>query len=196
MARGEFQFMEQRESETLIAWHARLRSKFVRAYPDVAAGDVDANQTLRDRFLAGLRDRYIARHTYAQRPANYTDSMIAKEANHFIFKANWAGTELSVEAFKNWLRSDEEPEEALAYRINKIFDHRIRLGIMSILMVNEHADFNRLKELLNVTDGNLASHIKALEKVNYILVEKQFIGKKPNTRYRTTKLGKEEFKRR
>ena len=75
MARGEFQFMEQRESETLIAWHARLRSKFVRAYPDVAAGDVDANQTLRDRFLAGLRDRYIARHTYAQRPANYTETL-------------------------------------------------------------------------------------------------------------------------
>ena len=79
--------------------------------------------------------------------------------------------------------------------INKIFDHRIRLGIMSILMVNEFADFNRLKELLNVTDGNLASHIKALEKVDYIIVEKQFIGKKPNTRYMATNLGKTEFKK-
>jgi len=79
--------------------------------------------------------------------------------------------------------------------INKLFDHRIRLGIMSILMVNDTADFNRLKELLNVTDGNLASHIKALEKENYILVEKQFIGRKPNTRYSATKLGKIEFKK-
>ena len=79
--------------------------------------------------------------------------------------------------------------------INKIFDHRIRLGIMSILMVNEYADFTRLKELLNVTDGNLASHIKALEKVNYIIVEKQFIGKKPNTRYMATHLGRDEFKK-
>lgn len=77
--------------------------------------------------------------------------------------------------------------------INKLFDHRIRLGIMSILMVNDHADFNRLKELLDVTDGNLASHIKALEKEQYILVEKQFIGRKPNTRYSATKLGKKEF---
>lgn len=79
--------------------------------------------------------------------------------------------------------------------INKVFDHRIRLGIMSILMVNEYADFNTLKELLEVTDGNLASHTKALEKAEYILVEKQFIGRKPNTRYSTTKLGKAEFKK-
>ena len=79
--------------------------------------------------------------------------------------------------------------------INKLFDHRIRLGIMSVLMVNEYADFNTLKELLGATDGNIASHIKALEKVEYITIEKQFIGKKPNTRYRATKLGKLEFKK-
>jgi DNA-binding MarR family transcriptional regulator len=81
----------------------------------------------------------------------------------------------------------------LLTNINKAFDHRIRLGIMSILMVNEYADFNTLKELLDVTDGNLASHTKALEKVEYILVEKQFIGRKPNTRYSTTKLGRAAF---
>ncbi|WP_298346373.1 transcriptional regulator [uncultured Algibacter sp.] len=79
--------------------------------------------------------------------------------------------------------------------INKAFDHRIRLGIMSILMVNEYADFNMLKELLGATDGNLASHTKALEKEEYIKVEKQFIGRKPNTRYSTTKLGREAFKK-
>lgn len=79
--------------------------------------------------------------------------------------------------------------------INKLFDHRIRLGIMSILMVNDDADFNRLKELLDVTDGNLASHIKALENAEYILVEKQFIDRKPNTRYSATQLGKIEFKK-
>jgi len=66
---------------------------------------------------------------------------------------------------------------------------------MSILMVNDSADFNRLKELLDVTDGNLASHIKALEHVDYILVEKQFIGRKPNTSYSATKLGKAEFRK-
>ena len=79
--------------------------------------------------------------------------------------------------------------------INKAFDHRIRLGIMSILMVNEYADFNMLKELLGATDGNLASHTKALENAEYIKVEKQFIGRKPNTRYSTTQLGKAEFKK-
>jgi len=79
--------------------------------------------------------------------------------------------------------------------INKLFDHRIRLGIMSVLMVNEYADFKTLKELLGATDGNLASHTKALENAEYILVEKQFIGRKPNTRYSVTKLGKAEFKK-
>ncbi|MFS4493737.1 winged helix-turn-helix domain-containing protein [Maribacter sp. 2308TA10-17] len=79
--------------------------------------------------------------------------------------------------------------------INKAFDHRIRLGIMSILMVNDYADFKMLKELLGATDGNLASHTKALEKEEYILVEKQFIGRKPNTRYSATKLGKLQFKK-
>ena len=78
--------------------------------------------------------------------------------------------------------------------INKVFDHRIRLGIMSILMVNENADFKMLKELLGVTDGNLASHIKALEKEEYIIVEKSFIGRKPNTRYCTSSKGRKAFK--
>jgi DNA-binding MarR family transcriptional regulator len=64
---------------------------------------------------------------------------------------------------------------------------------MSVLMVNESADFNMLKELLGATDGNLASHTKSLEQENYIVIEKQFIGKKPNTSYRATKDGKKAF---
>ncbi len=78
--------------------------------------------------------------------------------------------------------------------INKLFDHRIRLGIMSILVVNEDVNFNRLKELLGVTDGNLASHLKALEQADYIKIEKSFINRKPNTVYSCTKLGRDEFK--
>lgn len=77
--------------------------------------------------------------------------------------------------------------------INKLLDHRIRLGIMSILVVNESADFTTLKELLGVTDGNLASHTKTLEKANYIVVEKSFINRKPNTKYMITKSGKIAF---
>ncbi len=64
---------------------------------------------------------------------------------------------------------------------------------MSVLMVNEEADFNTLKELLNLSDGNLASHIKALEELKYINVNKQFIGRKPNTTYSATKDGKKAF---
>lgn len=78
--------------------------------------------------------------------------------------------------------------------LNKVFESRIRLGIMSALMVNESLDFNNLKELLEVTDGNLASHLKALEQNEIIAVSKQFIGRKPNTTYSATPLGKELFK--
>ncbi|PKD20410.1 transcriptional regulator [Salegentibacter salinarum] len=79
--------------------------------------------------------------------------------------------------------------------INKAFDHRVRLGIMSVLMVNEYADFTSLKELLGVTDGNIASHIKALEKKGYVTVEKSFIDRKPNTRYSATKTGRKDFQK-
>lgn len=78
-------------------------------------------------------------------------------------------------------------------RLNKAFENRIRLGIMSVLMVNDQVDFNTLKELLDVSDGNLASHISALEKATFITVEKKFIGKKPNTTYMATKEGKKAF---
>jgi len=64
---------------------------------------------------------------------------------------------------------------------------------MSALAVNDMLDFNSLKEYLDVTDGNLASHIKALEKEEFIGVEKSFIGKKPNTRYFMTNEGKRAF---
>lgn len=77
--------------------------------------------------------------------------------------------------------------------LHKAFESRIRLGIMSALAVNERFDFNSLKEFLEVTDGNLASHIKALEKEAFIGVEKSFVGRKPNTRYFITKEGKKAF---
>ena len=79
-------------------------------------------------------------------------------------------------------------------KLNKVFDSRIRLGIMSILSVNESADFTTIKELLDITDGNLASHMKALENAGYVIATKQFIGRKPNTRYSLTDLGVSSFK--
>ena len=65
---------------------------------------------------------------------------------------------------------------------------------MSVLAANNRYDFNSLKDLLNITDGNLASHLKALEKEEYIIVHKSFLGRKPNTNYEATATGKQAFK--
>ena len=78
---------------------------------------------------------------------------------------------------------------------DKAFENRLRLQIMSVLVANRSYDFISLKDLLQVTDGNLASHIKALEKEEYISVSKSFIGRKPNTQYSVTKKGKDAFKK-
>lgn len=78
-------------------------------------------------------------------------------------------------------------------KLNKAFENRTRLGIMSILMVNDRAEFTQLRELLKVTDGNLASHLSALEKEGHVEVIKQFIDRKPNTSYAATKAGKKAF---
>jgi len=77
--------------------------------------------------------------------------------------------------------------------LNKHFESRIRLGIMSLLMVNERLDFNTVKEALQITDGNLASHITGLEKENYISVIKEFVGKKPRTSFKATDEGRKAF---
>ena len=83
--------------------------------------------------------------------------------------------------------------ENIILNINKIFENRVRLGIMSILMINDKVDFKTMKKTLNVSDGNLASHAQALEKEEFIVIKKQFIGKKPNTTYSVTEKGKEAF---
>jgi DNA-binding MarR family transcriptional regulator len=78
--------------------------------------------------------------------------------------------------------------------LNKIFDSRIRLGIMSVLMVNAEVNFNELKDLMDITDGNLASHLKTLEESGTINVQKGFIGRKTNTIYTLTKEGEKAFR--
>ena len=79
-------------------------------------------------------------------------------------------------------------------KLQKVFESRVRLGVMSILMANESADFNTLKDTLDLTDGNLASHLTALEKKEMISVNKEFVGRKPKTSYTSTTLGKQLFK--
>ena len=77
--------------------------------------------------------------------------------------------------------------------LNKTFESRIRLGVMSILMVNDEMSFNDLKQMLEVTDGNLATHLVNLEENGFIKVHKGFIGRKTNTTYSVTKNGEKVF---
>ncbi len=83
--------------------------------------------------------------------------------------------------------------KGIVNQLNKAFESRVRLGIMSILLVNEKVSYNRLKELLGVTDGNLASHLKSLGKLNYIVMEKTFINLKPHTTYNASNEGRKAF---
>lgn len=78
---------------------------------------------------------------------------------------------------------------------DKAFENIIRLRVMSVLMVNDSYDFNSFKDLLEVTDGNLASHLRYLEKQEYISVEKSFVGRKPQTSYRVSSAGEAAFRK-
>lgn len=79
--------------------------------------------------------------------------------------------------------------------LDKVLEHRVRLQIMSVLMAHESYDFNSLKEIMEITDGNLASHIKALEREKYISVIKSFKQRKPNTKYKVSERGRAVFKK-
>jgi len=79
-------------------------------------------------------------------------------------------------------------------QLNKIFDSRIRIGIMSALIVNDSMNFNELKSLVDATDGNLATHLKTLEENGFIKVQKGFIGRKTNTTYAISKAGEKAFR--
>lgn len=81
----------------------------------------------------------------------------------------------------------------IIYALDQEFESRVRLGIMSILMVNDAAEFTTLKSHLELTDGNLSSHLNALERAGYVQVKKQFIDRKPNTKYSVTKKGRKAF---
>lgn len=79
-------------------------------------------------------------------------------------------------------------------QLNKVFESRIRIGIMSAMIVNENVSFNDMKATLDVTDGNLATHLKTLEEAGYLKVQKGFIGRKTNTTYAITRAGEKAFR--
>ena len=83
--------------------------------------------------------------------------------------------------------------KAILGGLNKVFENRVRLALMSLLVVNDAIDFNTIKEMLSLTDGNLATHIAVLEKNRYVKVKKEFVGRKPQTTYAVTELGRKAF---
>ena len=87
----------------------------------------------------------------------------------------------------------KQATKEIIYALDQEFESRVRLGIMSVLMVNDKAEFKTLRDLLDTTDGNLASHLRGLEKAGYIQVKKQFIERKPNSSYSITRKGKKAF---
>jgi DNA-binding MarR family transcriptional regulator len=81
----------------------------------------------------------------------------------------------------------------LVKQLNKTFENRIKLGIMCHLMVEEKADYMTLKNMFDLTDGNLASHVNSLEREGYVVVKKKFVDKRPNTSYQITAKGRKAF---
>jgi len=79
---------------------------------------------------------------------------------------------------------------------NEIIHQSMRLRIMAALNVLDPAnalDFTRLKAIVGATDGNLGAHLETLEKAGYVAIEKQFMGKKPQTRIKQTPAGRRAF---
>ena len=77
--------------------------------------------------------------------------------------------------------------------LSKLYSHRMRLGLMGILVVNDWVDFVTLRDALKLTDGSLAGHVKALVKAGQIETEKRFVEDKPRTSYRATAIGRKAF---
>ncbi|HEY6572407.1 MAG TPA: transcriptional regulator [Candidatus Eisenbacteria bacterium] len=100
-------------------------------------------------------------------------------------------------------RSDAKPEakarksavpEGLG-ALDKVIHERARLGIVSALAVNEVLTFNELKELLELTDGNLSVHARKLEEAGYVACRKSFENRMPRSEYRLTAEGRRALER-
>ena len=90
--------------------------------------------------------------------------------------------------------SDDEDEDGFDYRaIDDVIHGRVRLAVMAFLSGAGSADFTLLRSKVGVTDGNLSVHIRKLEETGYIMVEKQFAGRRPLTLCHLTKQGREAW---
>lgn len=90
-------------------------------------------------------------------------------------------------------RVDAQPPEAEALELDRLIHERVRLGIVSSLAVNGSLTFTDLRDLLGITDGNLAAHAKRLEEAGYLVAEKSHDGRTSKTVYGLTPTGREEL---
>lgn len=79
------------------------------------------------------------------------------------------------------------------HEIDDVIHSRIRTAIMAVLISVEEAEFTFIRNKINATDGNLSVHLKKLEENNYISVKKEFIDRKPMTKYKITDEGHRAF---
>jgi DNA-binding PadR family transcriptional regulator len=71
----------------------------------------------------------------------------------------------------------------------------VRLAIMTALTLAESADFMYLRKITDTSDGNLATHLRRLEEAGYVEMHKSFRGRRPNTAYRMSAVGRTAFMR-
>ena len=74
--------------------------------------------------------------------------------------------------------------------LDEVIHQKNRLGILAVLAEADYADFTYLKEILDLTDGNLSRHLQVLEEAGLVVIEKDFQGKRPRTRVKSTRRGR------
>jgi DNA-binding transcriptional ArsR family regulator len=82
-----------------------------------------------------------------------------------------------------------------AVNLDQLIHERVRLGIVSALAATKKLTFGELKEILNLTDGNLSIHARKLEDAGYIECRKFFEGRRPQTEYSLSPTGKKAFEK-
>ena len=89
-------------------------------------------------------------------------------------------------------KKDAPITERLA-ELDRLLEHRTRLAICVLLSREPEISFARFKALLDETDGNLGAHLRRLEDRGYIVVEKNFVDRKPHSVYRLTGTGRQRL---
>lgn len=80
-------------------------------------------------------------------------------------------------------------------QIDGLIHSPVRLAIVATLFGGDEVDFTWLRDRLELTDGNLATHLRKLEAHGYVRCRKSFVGRRPRSRYRITTRGRDAFER-